>query len=40
VVVLANPSKLPAIVDNVRKTDRLDAQVLGEFLARDQMPRA
>ena len=39
-VVLANPKKLRVIAESTKKTDRLDAQVLTEFLARDQIPRA
>jgi transposase len=39
-VVLANPKKLRVIAESTKKTDRLDAQVLAEFLARDQIPRA
>ena len=37
-VVLANPKKLRVIAESTSKTDRLDAQVLAEFLARDQIP--
>jgi len=39
-VVLANPKKLRVIAESTKKTDRLDAQILSEFLARDQIPRA
>jgi transposase len=39
-VVLANPNKLRVIAESIKKTDRLDAQVLAEFLARDQIPQA
>jgi transposase len=39
-VVLANPKKLRVIAESVKKTDKLDAQVLAEFLARDMMPEA
>src|SRR4029077_17324279 len=39
-VVLANPNKLRVIAESIKKTDRLDAQVLAEFLARDQIPEA
>ena len=39
-VVLANPSKLRVIAESTRKTDKLDAQVLAEFLTRDMIPRA
>ena len=38
-VVLANPKKLRVIAESTKKTDRLDAQVLAEFLARDMIPR-
>lgn len=36
-VVLANPKKLRVIAESTNKTDRLDAQVLTEFLARDMI---
>ena len=39
-VLLAHPGKLRVIAESVKKTDRLDAQVLAEFLARDMIPRA
>lgn len=39
-VVLANPKKLRVIAESVKKTDKLDAQVLAEFLARDMVPEA
>jgi transposase len=39
-VVLANPSKLRIIAESTKKTDRLDAQVLAEFLARDMIPES
>jgi transposase len=39
-VVLANPNKLRVIAESVKKTDKLDAQVLAEFLARDMIPEA
>jgi transposase len=39
-VVLANPKKLRAIAESTRKTDRLDARVLAEFLALDMIPEA
>ncbi len=39
-VVLAHPGKLRVIAESVKKTDRLDAQVLAEFLARDMIPTA
>jgi transposase len=38
--VLAHPGKLRVIAESVKKTDRLDAQVLAEFLARDMIPQA
>jgi transposase len=39
-VVLAHPQKLRVIAESVKKTDRLDARVLAEFLARDMVPEA
>ena len=39
-VVLANPKKLRVIAESTKKTDRLDAHVLAEFLARDMVPQA
>jgi transposase len=39
-VVLANPSKLRVIAESTKKTDRLDAQILAEFLTRDLIPAA
>jgi transposase len=39
-VVLANPNKLRVIAESTKKTDRLDAQILAEFLARDMIPQA
>jgi transposase len=39
-VVLAHPKKLRVIAESTKKTDRLDAQVLAEFLARDMIPQA
>lgn len=39
-VVLANPKKLRVIAESTKKTDKLDAQVLAEFLARDMVPEA
>jgi transposase len=38
--VLANPKKLRVIAESTKKTDKLDAQVLAEFLARDMIPAA
>jgi transposase len=39
-VVLAHPGKLRVIAESVKKTDKLDARVLAEFLARDMVPEA
>jgi hypothetical protein len=39
-LVLAHPKKLRVIAESTRKTDRLDAQVLAEFLALDMIPAA
>jgi transposase len=39
-VVLANPRKLRVIAESAKKTDKLDAQVLAEFLVRDMIPEA
>jgi len=39
-VVLANPKKLRVIAESTKKTDRLDAQILAEFLVLDMIPRA
>jgi transposase len=39
-VVLANPKKLRVIAESTKKTDKLDAQILAEFLARDMIPQA
>ena len=39
-VVLAHPKKLRVIAESTRKTDKLDAQVLAEFLSLDMIPRA
>jgi transposase len=39
-VVLANPKKLRVIAESTKKTDRLDAPILAEFLARDMIPEA
>ena len=39
-IVLANPKKLRVIAESTKKTDRLDAQVLAEFLARDMIPES
>lgn len=39
-VVLAHPGHLRVIAQSQRKTDKLDAQTLAEFLALDQIPEA
>jgi transposase len=39
-VTLAHPRKLRVIAESTRKSDRLDAQVLAEFLAADLIPPA
>lgn len=39
-IVLAHPGKLRVIAESTRKTDKLDAQVLAEFLALGQIPEA
>ena len=39
-VLLAHPKKLRVIAESTRKTDKLDAQLLAEFLALDMIPRA
>lgn len=39
-VVLAHPKKLRIIAESTRKTDKLDAQVLAEFLALGMIPQA
>ncbi len=39
-VVLAHPAKLRVIAESTRKTDKLDARVLAEFLALDMIPAA
>ncbi len=39
-VLLAHPGKLRVIAESTRKSDRLDAQVLAEFLALDMIPVA
>src|SRR5215469_7731069 len=38
--VLANPKKLRVIAESTKKTDRLDAQTLAEFLVLDMIPQA
>lgn len=39
-VLLAHPGKLRVIAESTRKSDRVDAQVLAEFLARDEVPQS
>ena len=39
-VVLAHPGKLRVIAQSTKKTDKLDAQVLAEFLARGMIPES
>ena len=39
-VVLAHPGKLRVIAESVRKSDKVDAKVLAEFLALDLIPTA
>lgn len=39
-VVLAHPYKLRIIAESTRKSDKLDAQVLAEFLALDMIPQS
>lgn len=39
-IVLAHPGKLRVIAESTRKSDKIDAFVLAEFLARDQLPEA
>jgi transposase len=39
-VLLAHPAKMRVIAESVKKTDRLDAQVLAEFLALGMIPEA
>lgn len=39
-VVLAHPGKLRVIAESTRKTDKLDARTLAEFLALDMIPQA
>ena len=39
-MVLAHPGKLRVIAESVKKSDKLDAQVLAEFLAMDLIPPA
>ena len=39
-LVLAHPKKLRIIAESRRKSDRIDAQVLAEFLARGEIPES
>src|SRR5690554_4461749 len=39
-IVLAHPGDLRVIAQSKRKTDKLDAQTLAEFLALNQIPEA
>ena len=39
-MVLAHPRKLRIIAESTRKSDKLDAQILAEFLALDMIPEA
>jgi transposase len=39
-VVLAHPKKLRVIAESTRKSDRVDARMLAEFLAMDMIPQA
>ena len=39
-VLLAHPKKLRVIAESTRKTDKIDAQILAEFLALDMIPTA
>jgi transposase len=39
-LVLAHPKKLRVIAESTRKSDKLDARVLAEFLALDMIPQA
>jgi transposase len=39
-IVLAHPGKLRVIAESTRKSDKLDARTLAEFLARDMIPQA
>ncbi len=38
--VLAHPKKLRVIAESVKKSDKLDARILAEFLALDMIPKA
>jgi len=39
-LVLAHPKKLRVIAESTRKSDKIDAEVLGTFLARDMIPQS
>lgn len=39
-IVVAHPSKMRVIAESTRKTDKIDAQILAEFLAHDMIPQA
>lgn len=39
-VVVAHPGHLRIIAESTRKTDKIDAQILAEFLARDMIPES
>lgn len=39
-IILAHPKKLRVIAESVRKTDKIDAEVLAQFLALDMIPQA
>lgn len=39
-IVIAHPAKLRVIAESTRKTDKIDAQILAEFLAHDMLPQA
>src|SRR5262245_51883330 len=39
-IILAHPQKLRIIAESTRKSDKIDAQVLAEFLALDMIPQA
>lgn len=39
-IVLVHPGKMRIIAESRRKTDRLDAQILAEFLSTDELPEA
>src|SRR5262249_20356703 len=39
-IVLAHPGKLRVIAESTRKSDKVDARVLAEFLAMDMIPEA